>query len=240
MGLYGKAKLHVTDFAWNKASPHFMFFRILRIVNRRMPLPKAVFKNLLGEEYLMKYMVPKHEGCFVDVGANVGLWTFLLAEKNITVHAFEPSPRPYRILKEKAEKHGDVHVYNFALGEDSYEAQLHLHQTSGHDSITKREGDYMSSQTRVPVRTLDSFNLRNIGLVKIDTEGYEVPVLLGARKTIINHKPRLIIEIHRPYNEQAQKIITILRQLNYLWLMRFEGEHIHHLIGDSATYVLGG
>ena len=236
MGLYSKAKLHVTDFALNKADPDFIFFRILRIVNRRMPLPKAVFKNLPSEEeYLMKYMVPKHEGCFVDVGANVGSWTFLLAEKGITVHAFEPSPRSYGILKEKAEKYGNVHVYSFALGENNYEAQLHLHQTSGHDSITKREGDYTGRHTRVTVRTLDSFNLRNVGLVKIDTEGYEVPVLLGARKTIVNHKPRLIIEVHRPHNEQAQKITTILKQLNYSWLIRFKGDRIHHLISDPVA-----
>ena len=231
MRLYGKAKMHVTDFAWNK-SLHFMFFRILRIVNRRIPLPKAVFKNLPSEEYLVKYMVPKHRGSFVDVGANVGLWTFLLAEKNITVHAFEPSPRPYRTLKKDAEKYSNVHVYPFALGEDNYEAQLHLHQISGHDSLTKCGADYTRRQTRVTVRTLDSFKPPNVGLIKIDTEGYEVPILLGARQTIVKHKPRLIIEIHGPIKEQIEKITRILKQLNYSWFICYRKLQPHHIISD--------
>ena len=235
MGLYDKAKTHIIDVAWTR-SLHFMFFRMLRIVDRRIPLPKVVLKRVPSEEYLVKYMVPKHNGCFVDVGANVGLWTFLLAEKNITVHAFEPSPRPQRTLKQNAERYFNVHVYPFALGEGNYEAKLNLHEISGHNSLIGRGKDFTGNQISVVVRTLDSFNLQNVGLIKIDTEGYEVPILLGARQTIAKHKPRLVIEVHITYIENIEKITTILKQLNYSWMICWRLGYARHIVCDSIKF----
>lgn len=233
--LYDKAKIHVIDVAWNK-SLNFALFCMLEIIDRRMSLPKAIFGSRPGrEQYLIEYMMPRHDGCFVDVGANVGLWTLPLAHKNITVHAFEPGPKQRRILMARSREYPNVHVYPFALGEHQCETQLYLHQSSGHDSIIRVMGDYIGSKVSVTVRALDSFRLRNVGLIKIDTEGYEVPVLLGARQTILKDKPRLVIEVHRPYHEQLQRITKTLKQLNYLWFsFSFFGGRIKHIIGDPS------
>ena len=55
---------------------------------------------------------------------------------------------------------------------------------------------YKSMET-VPVvsKTLDSFNLTNVSLIKIDTEGYEKSVVVGARNTIEKHKPVIVAEL---------------------------------------------
>jgi hypothetical protein len=47
----------------------------------------------------------------------------------------------------------------------------------------------------VDVRRLDGLNLRNIGFIKIDVEGFEREVLEGARNTLARERPRLLIEI---------------------------------------------
>ena len=68
---------------------------------------------------------------------------------------------------------------------------------------------------RVPVRTLDSFNFEIVDLIKIDTEGYELPVLRGGRETIGRERPQLYIEIHN----QGQKslIFKFLQEFNYTY-----------------------
>jgi len=48
----------------------------------------------------------------------------------------------------------------------------------------------------IPIRPLDSFNITNVGLIKIDVEGMEELVIEGALNTIEKYKPVLIIEIH--------------------------------------------
>jgi len=182
------------------------------------------------EKYLKKYMVPKNNGCFVDIGANTGYWTFLVAKKDIEVHAFEPSPQSYPILERKVKKYSKVHVYPCALGEQCYDANLSLHFQSGHDSLTKREYNFEGRQVIVTVKTLDSFNFPNVGLIKIDTEGYEIPILLGANRTISTQKPRLIIEVHRPYKKQKERIIEILEKFDYHWIVYGKHEARQHII----------
>jgi len=186
---------------------------------------------LASEKFLEKYMFPKHNGCFVDVGANVGLWTFFMAKQGVEVHAFEPSPQPRRILR-KYMRNLNIHVYPYALGNGDYMANLKLHYISGHNGLVKESSDFSGYCMKTPVKRLDALKLYNVGLIKIDTEGYEIPVLLGAKQTILMNKPRLIIEIHLPYKEQLQKIKHILTQLNYKWIVDHKTTLQPHIIAD--------
>ena len=47
------------------------------------------------------------------------------------------------------------------------------------------------------IRKLDSLRLPEVGVIKIDTEGYETPILQGAKESIQKYNPRLVIEIHK-------------------------------------------
>ena len=44
------------------------------------------------------------------------------------------------------------------------------------------------------MRTLDSFGFTTIDLIKVDCEGYEVPILNGAKETILKNRPMMIVE----------------------------------------------
>jgi hypothetical protein len=52
------------------------------------------------------------------------------------------------------------------------------------------------------MRTLDSYDLRNVDFLKIDTEGYEFFVLKGGEKTIRRDQPCVIVE-QRPDHGRA-------------------------------------
>jgi len=233
----------------------FVFYHVLEIINRRISLPllKAFFKSYKivdirahhSEKHLTKYMIPRHNKCFIDVGANVGWWTLFVAKQGYKVHAFEPSPNSYYILKERTKKHQNIHIYPYALGASKYETKIYLHDISGHDSLVKQKPDFSGDIAHVQVKSLDSFKLQNVGVIKIDTEGYEIPILLGAKQTIQKNKPRLIIEVHEPYEEQMEKIKIFLRNLNYRWVIcrkgkRYVEEKTHfHIIGEykaNLTY----
>lgn len=230
-----KVRIHVEDlvFAHNL---NFTFHRLLGIAARRVPLPKALFFNgVLGEQNLRQYMVPHHNGCFVDVGANVGMWTEPLVRKGVVVHAFEPSPKPRKTLHSLAESHPNLQVYSYALGDDCYNSKLNLHAHSGHNSLVQKAKDSTGCQLTVAVRTLDSFNLQNVGLIKIDTQAYELPVLHGAKETIARDKPRLVIEVHYPHRKQLREITRFLKDLGYRWFVEPVHRKPHfHVIGDPA------
>jgi len=225
--LLDKIKFHIDECIGSR-SIRFTLHRLLAIINRR--LGGKVFP--IGSEELIKpYMTPLNKGCFVDVGAHFGIWTNYVAKKGFEVHAFEPSPRPYKYLAKNAPP--NVKVYNVALGDRNGEAMLILHQTSGHDGFVHKAKDFTGKTINVPIRTLDSFRLENVGLIKIDTEGFEVPVLLGARGTILRWKPRLIIEVHSPCKEQATIITSILRSMGYVVIRKYKlGTYQPMLIGE--------
>ncbi len=227
MRMIEKIYFHIKDFAYAK-DPAFIFYRILQILKRRgIPIPKTIPLNLYNyygtEKHLIPYMVPK-KGCFVDIGSNVGMWARFVAKKGFTVHAFEPDPRAINHLKELEKQFSSVYVYPYALGNNNGEIKLNLHESSEHDSLILKGEDFIGRQITIPIRTLDSFNLTNVGLIKIDTEGYEVPILLGAEQTIKENKPRLIVEVHdvMSYENEIERITNILSKHGYKWIISYK------------------
>lgn len=180
------------------------------------------------EEHLKPFM-DSNGKAFIDVGASVGMWTFFVANKNVETHAFEPSPIAFGILEKVARHHPNVKAYPFALGEKEYIVNLNVHSHVGYDSILHKSKEFWR-KIPVKVRTLDSFNIQDVGLIKIDTEGYEIPVLLGAIETIRKWRPRLIIEVHSPFDQEQTKILDILKKLNYKWMTTHKLNGQPHII----------
>lgn len=132
-------------------------------------------------------------GLFVDVGANVGAYSVLAAKGGMDVVAFEPQPWCRKML-EKNTRGLPVSVYPFALGSAAGEAHIQEWYT----------GDFTGE-----VRTLDSFDLAP-ALVKVDVEGMELQVLLGAASTLERKHPDLTVEIHGPDQAEIRKLLADL------------------------------
>ena len=52
-------------------------------------------------------------------------------------------------------------------------------------------------QVAVPIKTLDSFALTNVGFIKYDIEGYELKAIKGSEQTIKKHNPVIVVEQNR-------------------------------------------
>jgi len=106
--------------------------------------------------------------------------------------------------------------------------------------VVRMPHDRNLRQVRVNSRSIDSllFELNyNISFLKIDTEGYELPCIKGALRTIKKWKPALLIEVSTDLNDtesEAFQCKTLLKDYGYdLWW--FDGKKLHQRqIGDTS------
>ena len=150
----------------------------------------------------------KHRGHAVDVGAQVGLWSRILALEFQFVTAFEPVPEFAECLHANCSESGNVELYQNALGE--LECISFVLKEPG--VATARIGN---DGIGVSVRRLDSYALRPIDFLKIDTEGFEAAIIRGAEATIRRNKPVILTEQKRKrmgrYGYKPEAGVELLR-----------------------------
>ncbi len=125
----------------------------------------------------------------VDVGANKGVWTWFLARMVPVVHAFEPNPKAFAVLRRRAA--ANVVCRSIVLSDSSGAASLNVPEgTKGYSSQGRRCGHCRRDAGRrhaslvVETARLDGLELQNVGFMKIDVEGHELRVLEGAREVL--------------------------------------------------------
>lgn len=163
-----------------------------------------------------------------DVGAFTGLYTVALAKKTGIagkVVAFEPNPDNVAKLRRHVELNrisSRVEILAIAAGDK--DGLLTFYAESDRVShIVTRPGDAGGACIEVMSKTLDNiFRGKKLDIIKIDVEGYEEKVLLGAKKLLKREKgyPRAIfIEAH-PYvwgkfECSSEKILSLLADAGY-------------------------
>lgn len=141
--------------------------------------------------------------CFVDIGAHVGTWTLPFANYCQHVYSFECTPRTHNVLCGNiALRNVDdkVTVHKTAVGDFNGTTTLHiLCEDGGGNSCLRTNG----TPYETPIHTLDSFHLDNIGMIKIDVEGFEEHVFRGMTETLgRNNYPRIFFESWADYREK--------------------------------------
>ena len=213
MNVLSKLEVHVRDIK-NSRSLRFAFYRFLHIINRRLSLPNHIFLGEmdLSDEIIFEDLLnPSEDLVVIDIGANFGLWTLRYSRNYKEVHAFEPNPYTFSVLKRNTRRCKNVKLHCCGLGDREGVADFFVHTRPGRDGFLKKRYDHKRT-IRVPIKLLDDFNF-DADLIKIDTEGYELPILMGAKKTLERKKPQLYIEIHE--KEQEKPIFKLLQEIGY-------------------------
>ncbi len=167
---------------------------------------------------------------FVDVGANLGLYSLIASKKGVKkITAFEPVPENLGYIDKNLDLNDarkTITVISSAVGSEPGTLTLHISDRQiGTHSAVKSENDHRTSSIEVPVTTLDThFSGRRapIDLLKVDVEGYESAVFEGAQKVIAKMKPTVFTEFlpelfeHKSKNEFNSLYQNLIK--HYRWI----------------------
>ena len=156
-------------------------------------------QGLDGLASLVEATVPR-SSAVIDVGANIGLSTILLARLAERVIAFEPSPPNVAFLRRNLALNGIGNVEVIAAAASSEPGSLRFHVAqfgAGSHVVTPGHvlGDAIPA-VDVPAVRLDDAALPPIAFIKIDAEGYEPDVLAGARRMLARDRPLIYAELN--------------------------------------------
>jgi len=214
-----------------------------------------VRKNLRKGEpelHLLPFLVNRNKQA-IDIGANKGVYTYLLARIVPFVHAFEPNPKMFSVLVKGLPQ--NAKAYDTALSDESGSGEL-LVPLSGRKKAYSNQGASLSRQkvsgehgvVQIETRTLDSYTFDNIGFIKIDVEGYEHAVLRGAEETLARCRPTLLIELEERHTGVAIESLVkdveaygyhayFLRQQQLTPIALFNPESEHRNPATRSDYV---
>ena len=170
----------------------------------RQDIPNSISAN--GEALVQKTILKRlygSEAIIIDCGANIGQWSTQLitvarkTDKNtqLKLFCFEPSFYSYskltKALSNLQSSNLNLSAYQKALSSKSGNLSLKIvHGGAGTNSLVEVPGSYAEEET-VSVTTMDDFAAENeivkIDFLKIDAEGHDFDVILGAEQLLNEH-----------------------------------------------------
>jgi FkbM family methyltransferase len=165
--------------------------------------------------------------CVFDIGAHIGLVTLPMSQVVAgEVYAFEPATANRNHLQHhlRYNKITNVKVQSFLVGIDTHSKVEFFEQpqATGMNSRVLKKNHHLYEKVERDQVSLDDFCLReNItpDVIKIDVEGAEYDVLVGAEQTLKNNAPVIYLSIHPKelslMGQSVDKVINYLSGLNY-------------------------
>jgi FkbM family methyltransferase len=162
--------------------------------------------SLVLVDNMKRYLRPGDT--FIDVGANIGYMSVIgasLVGQSGQVHSFEPIPKYFSRLSRlpKLNPQYSITVNPCAAGAQESIAEAYVTAEAGQNTLVAQyaRNDSIKERVSVSVIRLDDYleekSVKSVKLVKIDTEGYEFPVLLGMQHFFetVEKLPTIICEV---------------------------------------------
>ncbi len=161
-------------------------------------------------QFLTAY--PIGDGAIIDVGANLGIVSLILAKRfpERTIHAFEPAPSTFHAFKTNIELNGcsNIRALQMALADSDGEVSFN------NDPVGRAINSIALSTTDCAIKAqcakLDTYADRNsideIAFLKVDVEGFEAAVFQGARRLLSAQRAAVIYYEVCPRNSKNSGI----------------------------------
>lgn len=137
----------------------------------------------------------------IDVGGFIGDSALVFSDyTDKKIYSFEPSKENFELMKKTIELNNLTNVVpvNCALG-DNVAEKLYINGDGSTVTVASPPSSKSFAGAVIEATTLDDFVRKNnieVGLIKVDIEGYEQHFLKGAEQTIKTQKPALLISIY--------------------------------------------
>lgn len=156
----------------------------------------------------------------VDVGSNIGALAYYFGNIFNHVWCFEPNPITYKASLLNLAVLKNITMNNLAIGDHIGTTKLRVFPgCHGSNFVDPNENismeynaarfggklpEYLTKHyfEEVEIRTLDSYNIVDVDLIKVDVEGFEYSVIMGAEETIRKNKPTVVVEYHEPLHRK--------------------------------------
>lgn len=172
----------------------------------------------------------------IDVGGYMGESALVLSEiTNSKVYTFEPTTGNYALLEKTLMLNGISNIVPVkkALGKSAYRANITVCNSGSTMVANARVNECVEE---IEVITLDSFVEEygiDVGLIKVDIEGAEKDFLIGAKKTICEQKPVLLLSIYHSLDDYVN-----LKLLIESWNLGYSFKVYHPNLGNIVAETL--
>jgi FkbM family methyltransferase len=200
------------------------------------------------EEYETSLMLRqvRCDSVVVDVGANIGYYTLLMAQKAKRVYAIEPEGGNFEILKKNvtANKLKNVVLIKAAAGEKKGEMRLIKDKENFGNhrlkSLSAKAASPIEEREKLEkvsvIRLDDIFEKERVDLIKIDVQGWESAVIEGAKNIIKRDSPTLFLEYWPEGMKESKldggKMLTFLKTVyKKIWQID-DYLHVYKEIGN--------
>jgi FkbM family methyltransferase len=220
-----------------------------------LPFAKAVVKSTLPDRLVAHLQAADHYfrgepeirllrflcrpgALAVDVGANIGTYTYFMRRRGSSVRAYEPNPD---LAKRLQRLYPDIIVRQVALSDRRGVLRLRLPIVDGRPQCELASVSQAFSEETVdydvPSVPLDDEELTNVGFIKIDVEQHEVAVLQGALATIRRCRPDIMTETTPLlYPRPLPEHFAFVTEMDYVGWFRFHGRFRSFSAFDSAMH----
>jgi len=160
----------------------------------------------------------------IEIGANIGYyalqWAKITNSGGGEVYAIEPNPKTFKYLKKniKINNYDNVHLINKGVSDKKDSLPFYASRAWNLSHFLDKSEKYQANGI-IEADSLDNLfkNLR-INLIRMDVEGYEYQVLMGAKNILKNNKNiKILMEIHpnKLSRKQKKEIVRILGKNNF-------------------------
>lgn len=168
-------------------------------------LNKRVFKQQILDLHLREFMIGQTTPYLnkfkntLDIGAATGMYASHFAKHSKFVICFEAVTPVYEQLEKIKQSNANVITHNIAVSNhvgtnDFYVDDQRLSNSSFQNLVG-------GQKITVDTVTIDSLKLVDVGFIKVDVEGVELDVLVGAADTIAEYKPTCMVEVYEKFNK---------------------------------------
>ena len=215
----------------NAKHPKLQVYGVLRRLPGR---PGAIFRDkyarnlekVAAREEFQEAIQRVDSAVCIDLGANIGKYTRLLAARARLVIAFEPDPWTCARLRENVAGLDNVRIENAAVGTSDGETLLYRHRKFDRNRASRSQSSSTLSTNRrlnkdgsLNVRQVDFVKYLEelgdtIGILKIDIEGAEIEVLeaLFDRPDLLERIDYIFAETHERFHPSYVPRVARLRE----------------------------